>query len=102
MRIIYIDPVGGLAGDMLCAGLFDAGLDFNIWNALLKQKRNHTDASVASMGLSCKLLVCNGDAPSADHDLRYALTESGIHIFPQCLCICLSISSTPATKQYHQ
>ena len=34
-RILYIDPIGGLAGDMLCAALIDAGLDEEQWrNAL--------------------------------------------------------------------
>ncbi len=30
-RILYIDPIGGVAGDMLCAALLNAGLDENKW-----------------------------------------------------------------------
>lgn len=37
MKTLCIDPVGGLAGDMLCAALFDAGLDFEHWKAELKK-----------------------------------------------------------------
>ena len=36
-----IDPVGGLAGDMLCAGLFDAGLDL--------ERGNKTEYSASSI-----------------------------------------------------
>ena len=34
-RILYIDPIGGLAGDMLCAALLDAGLNETMWREAL-------------------------------------------------------------------
>src|SRR6056300_703017 len=37
MRVLYIDPIGGLAGDMLCASLFDLGLDFDAWKKELEK-----------------------------------------------------------------
>jgi len=37
MNIIYIDPVGGLSGDMLCAALLDLGLDSQQWLDELKR-----------------------------------------------------------------
>ena len=45
-RILYIDPIGGLAGDMLCAALLDAGLDEAQWRQTLGQIAWNEDAHI--------------------------------------------------------
>ena len=35
MKTMHLDPIGGLAGDMLCAALLDAGLDEQQWRDTL-------------------------------------------------------------------
>lgn len=51
MKTLYIDPVGGIAGDMLCAALFDAGLDFNHW----KQELEKLEIPLPKLGLQTVL-----------------------------------------------
>ncbi len=45
-RILYIDPIGGLAGDMLCAALLDAGLDEEQWRAGLQSLPWNEDVEI--------------------------------------------------------
>ena len=45
-RILYIDPIGGLAGDMLCAALLDAGLNETMWREALNQIQWNEDANI--------------------------------------------------------
>jgi pyridinium-3,5-bisthiocarboxylic acid mononucleotide nickel chelatase len=37
MSILYLDPIGGIAGDMLCASLIDLGLDVAAWKAEIEK-----------------------------------------------------------------
>ena len=47
-RILYIDPIGGLAGDMLCAALIDAGLNEVQWRETLEQLSWNENARITS------------------------------------------------------
>ena len=37
MRKLFIDPIGGAAGDMLCSALLDLGMDARKWQQELKK-----------------------------------------------------------------
>jgi uncharacterized protein (TIGR00299 family) protein len=41
MNTLYIDPIGGIAGDMLCAALLDIGLDAEEWKKELSSLDLH-------------------------------------------------------------
>ncbi|MAA78666.1 MAG: TIGR00299 family protein [Deltaproteobacteria bacterium] len=67
MIALYIDPIGGIAGDMLCAALIDLGLDQELW-----QKRL---ASLPLDNYRMEIKKCMRNSFSATH-----LTIRPIHV----------------------
>lgn len=59
MKTLYIDPIGGIAGDMLCAALLDLGLPKEEWKQQL--------ASLALENYTIEISSCMRNAFSATH-----------------------------------
>ena len=79
-RILYIDPIGGIAGDMLCAALLDAGLNEAQW-------RQHLD-----------LIPWNEEAQIVrSHVIRGVFAATHINITPTTS----DESLTPSSKHEH-
>ena len=76
MNTLYIDPIGGIAGDMLCAGLLDLGLPQEAWKAQLE--------TLPLDNYTIEISTCMRNAFSATHlsikpKQRYEHTHNHTH-----------------------